>query len=220
MTSNEISSVSESAAACIRKHALLAGVAGLVPLPYIDVAGVGVVQVEMVRQLAAIYGVPIDLDVVKRLVTTMLGAKLTQTVFQWIASAVKSIPGPGTAVGEVIQGAISVSITYAMGKAAAAYFAQEGRLSDEQLKAAYSEHLTEGREFARNHMSTLTADARRDEFAADLEAIRIGLARDLGKDAEFVEAVGRAFKQIRQRVDEEADVDAQLQAQIEQTRNR
>jgi hypothetical protein len=62
--------------------------------------------------------------------------------------------------------------------------------------------------------------ARRDEFTADLEAIQKGLATSLGKDAEFVEAMGCAFKQISAGVAEEAEVDAQLQSILDESRRR
>lgn len=210
----------EAADACIGKHALLAGAAGLVPAPWVDVAGVGAVQVNMILELARTYGVSINVSIAKQLIGTMAGAQLTQKVFQWVASGLKAIPGPGTVVGEVLQGVISVTLTYAMGKAAKLFFESEQRLTVEQLQRAYSENLKEGRSFAEDHASSLAKVATSDEFTKDLEAIRAGLAKNLGKDAEFVAAVGRVFSQFRQRLDEEADVDADLKDLVRKAKSR
>lgn len=202
--------VSDAADACIRKHAVLAGAVGLVPIPIADIAGVGAVQVRMIQQLAEIHGVALELDVVKELIGTMAGAKLTQVAFQWIASHLKYIPGPGTVAGEIMQGIVSVTITYAMGKATKLYFENEQKMTAGQLTDAYRQNLKEGRDFAQANVSALTTAADNDEFKRDLAGIQAGLAKNLGRDAEFVEKLGSLFGQIRRRVEEEQSVDAEL----------
>ena len=103
---------------CITKHALLAGAAGLIPSPLADFAGVTAVQFRMILELSEIYGVKVQSGHVKKLIVTMAGAKLSQTIYRLLGSAIKMLPGPGTVAGEIIQGVISVTVTYAMGKAA------------------------------------------------------------------------------------------------------
>ncbi|MBM4386167.1 MAG: DUF697 domain-containing protein [Deltaproteobacteria bacterium] len=203
---------------CIRYHALLAGFAGLVPVPIADVAGIGAVQVRMIQKLAEIYEVDIDLTVIKQLIATMLGAKLTQTMFSWIASFIKGLPGPGTIIGEAIQGVISMPTTFAIGKAAKAYFRSSMSLGVAGLQEAYNEGLKEGKDFARSNAASLISEKER--LTVELEEIKVGLAKNLGKDAEFIEALRNNFIQIRNRMEQEAEVDKELRDILDQAKFR
>ena len=93
-------------------------------------------------------------------------------------------------------------------------------MTNEQLKEAYRGNLEEGRDFARAHASSLKASATNEKFLKDLDAIRTGLAKSLGKDAEFVQRLGQVFGQIRQRVEEEASLDAELRDLADQVKSR
>ena len=205
-------------ARCIKHHAILAGAAGLVPLSYADVAGVGVVQARMIMKLAELHEVEINFGVVKQLITTMAGAGLTQRVFSWFASAIKSLPGPGTVVGEVVQCVISVTMTYAMGKAAGLYFESAMEMDSVQVRHAYEGALPEARQFAWNHREEVVAQSETLVVRQELEEIRDGLALAMGHEEEFFKRMASTMKDIAQRLEEEKDADAHLDSVLDESR--
>lgn len=205
----------QAAEACIRKNALLASVAGLIPVPVADVAGVSAVQVKMINELAQIHEVTVDQGVVKSLVMTMLGATLTQSLFQWAASLVKSLPGPGTVVGETVQALISVSTTYGIGVAASFYFEQECQVSDEVLKDRFVKGVEEGKAFAKNQGALITR-----EFKQELEDLRADLASNLSRDEDFVQRFKQAFMTFAGMAHETQELRKDLQQMLKESQRR
>ena len=79
----------------VRKHVLYSMGAGLVPVPLIDIAAVTAVQIDMLRQLAVLYGADYDATKGKAFASALAGGTFARIG----ASVVKSIPGVGTIVG-------------------------------------------------------------------------------------------------------------------------
>jgi uncharacterized protein (DUF697 family) len=205
---------------CIRHHAILAGAAGLIPAPGFDIAGVGAVQATMIAKLAEIHGVGIDFAVVKGLLTTMGGAALTQKVFSWLASAIKSLPGPGTLVGEVVQGVVSVSMTYAMGQAARLYFESDMKMNGTELQQAVQQALPEAREFALEQRNKISENAETAVVHKELEEIRVGLSSALAQEEEFFLAISSNMKDIAKRLEVEVRADKRLDGLLDESRKR
>ena len=58
----------------VDRFSLWSGAAGLIPVPVIDVATVGGVQIQMLRRLSEIYGVPFSANRGKSIIASLAGA--------------------------------------------------------------------------------------------------------------------------------------------------
>ena len=151
----------------VRKHVLYSMGAGLVPVPLIDIAAVTAVQIDMLRQLAVLYGADYDATKGKAFASALAGGTFARIG----ASVVKSIPGVGTivggmsmvvlsgsstyAVGKVARGVVvlSGSSTYAVGKVARGVFESGRDLASadmEAVKEAYKQQFEEGKQYVSN----------------------------------------------------------------------
>jgi len=124
----------ELASQVVDRFSLYSGAAGLIPVPVVDVATVGGVQLQMLRRLSAIYGVPFSENRGKSIIASLAGALIpagtaTGTAVG-TASLLKGLPGVGTLIGAVTMPAFSAGATYAIGKLFIQHFASGGTLLD------------------------------------------------------------------------------------------
>jgi uncharacterized protein (DUF697 family) len=106
------------------------GIAGLVPVPLLDLAAVGGVQIQMVRSISKIYDVPFSENKGKTLIVSLAGSMIPASSGLGAASVTKSVPIVGTAIGTVAMPALSAGATYAIGMAFIQHFAIGGTLLD------------------------------------------------------------------------------------------
>jgi uncharacterized protein (DUF697 family)/CRP-like cAMP-binding protein len=118
------------AAKLVERFALWSGVAGIIPLPFVDLAAVGSVQVLMLRRISQIYGVPFSANRGKALIASLAGSMIPASSGMGAASITKSVPVVGTAVSAVVMPALSAGATYAIGMAFIQHFASGGTLLD------------------------------------------------------------------------------------------
>jgi uncharacterized protein (DUF697 family) len=114
----------------VERFSLWSGVAGLIPVPFVDLAAVGGVQVEMLRRVSQIYGVPFSKNRGRAVIAGLAGTMIPATTGIGMASFVKGLPLLGTAVGAVATPALSVGATYAIGMVFIQHFATGGTLLD------------------------------------------------------------------------------------------
>lgn len=126
----------------ILSHALAAGAAAGIPVPYADIPLVLAVQARMFRAVAAAYHQPMD----ARRIGEILGAMgLTMLGRLGVRELLKVVPGYGSA----IAGAYAAASTYGLGRALAAYFGylSEGGIPDSAVfRRLYEQEFREGRE--------------------------------------------------------------------------
>jgi len=124
----------EAASKLVDRFSLWSGAAGLVPIPLVDIAAVGGVQLQMLRRLSEIYGVPFSENLGKSLIASLAGsvipASTATTAALGAGSFVKFMPGFGTAIGAVTMPVISAGATYVIGKVFIQHFASGGTLLD------------------------------------------------------------------------------------------
>lgn len=145
----------------IRSHVLWAMGGGLIPIPIVDFAAVTAIQLEMLQQLAQLYGVDYSRSNGKTFVSALTGTTLARLG----ASLIKAIPGIGTLIGGASMALTSGASTYAVGKVAINHFANAGTLSnfpEEQVKKAYDEAF----EYGRTYVSDL--ENEKGDQAADI----------------------------------------------------
>jgi uncharacterized protein (DUF697 family) len=120
----------EAASKLIERFALWSGVAGLVPIPVVDVFAVGGLQVQMLRRLSQIYGVPFSDNRSKALVASLAGSLIPAASGIGAVSMLKTVPIAGTLAAAFVMPTLSAGATYAIGKAFVQHFASGGTLLD------------------------------------------------------------------------------------------
>src|SRR5262250_2281952 len=118
----------------VDRFSLWSGAAGLIPIPIVDMAAVGGVQLQMLRRLSEIYGVPFSENRGKSIIASLAGAVIpastATTTAVGVGSLVKSFPGVGTAIGALTMPVFSAGATYVIGKVFIQHFASGGTLLD------------------------------------------------------------------------------------------
>ncbi len=94
-----------------------AAITGMSPIPFSDWVALVPVQLTMMAHIAIVYGLNINMELLKPLVTWTFTTGGASVAGRFIASMLKLIPGLGTLLGGVINAAVAGSITLAMGKA-------------------------------------------------------------------------------------------------------
>lgn len=127
----------------ILAYTTMAGTAGAVPIPVVDIMLISAVQTKMLYDLARLYGQPLTRQRLGEL-TGALGVGLLGR--QAGRSLLKLIPGMGSVVGSVAGGALAAGSTYALGMAFCYYYRVilEGQSPDpEKLREYYKEQLSQ-----------------------------------------------------------------------------
>jgi len=178
----------------LRSHVLWAMGGGLIPIPLLDIAAVTGIQLDMIKQLAALH----DVDYSKESGKAFISA-LTGSTFAAIgASLFKAIPGVGSILGGLSMSALSGASTYAVGQVAVRHFASDGTLFNidmEQAKSAYNQAFEKGKKYVADLEEEDTEDEAKDVFEM-LE--KLGKLRDEGvvTDAEFEEKKAELLSRV------------------------
>lgn len=120
----------ESASKLVDRFAIWSGIAGLLPLPFIDVLAVGGLQIQMLRRISQIYGVQFSENRGKALIAGLAGSMIPATSGMGAASALKTVPILGMLAAGFVMPVLSAGATYAIGKAFTQHFASGGTLLD------------------------------------------------------------------------------------------
>jgi uncharacterized protein (DUF697 family) len=118
--------------------------AGLLPLPGLDLAAIVGVQLKMVQEMSAIYGVPFSRNLVKPLIATLISGGSTVLFGGAAASLIKSVPIVGTVAGMFAMPAVAAASTWATGKVFIRHFESGGTFLDfdpAKARAYYAEQL-------------------------------------------------------------------------------
>jgi len=114
----------------VERFSLWAGAAGLLPVPIIDLAAVGGLQIQMLRRLSQIYDVPFSKHRGKALIAGLAGTMIPASTGIGLASVIKSVPVAGTAIGAMTTPALGVAATYVIGLTFIEHFSSGGTLLD------------------------------------------------------------------------------------------
>jgi uncharacterized protein (DUF697 family) len=142
----------------IKKHMLTALAVGLVPLPWLDLAALAGLQINLVRSLAAIYGVEFSSEIGKSAVGALLGGSVPVSLSANLGRLAKGIPGIGWALGGASVALLGAASTYAVGKVFVQHF-ESGRtlltFDSAQVKAYYAQQYEQGKQEVRKNFSGL-----------------------------------------------------------------
>ena len=120
----------ELASKLVDRFAIWSGVAGLVPLPVVDVIAVGGLQLQMLRRISQIYDVGFSENRGKALIAALAGSMIPATSGIGAASTLKFVPVVGTIAAVFVMPVLSAGATYAIGKAFIQHFESGGTLLD------------------------------------------------------------------------------------------
>jgi uncharacterized protein (DUF697 family) len=126
----ETESRDEVASKLVDRFAIWSGVAGLVPIPVVDLLCVGGLQVQMLRRLSQIYDVQFSENRGKAVIAALAGTMIPATSGMGAASALKTVPFLGMLAGGFVMPALSAGASYAIGKAFIQHFESGGTLLD------------------------------------------------------------------------------------------
>lgn len=119
----------------IENFAFWAGAAGAIPLPGLDLAGIGAIQIQMIRRLSEIYDVEFSRDRAKAISAGLGAALISGSSGLGAASLAKSVPLVGTALSSIATPSIAAAATYAVGMAFLEHFSSGGTLLNFRMKA-------------------------------------------------------------------------------------
>ncbi len=129
-TTAEPESRGEVAGKLVDRFAIWSGVAGLVPIPVVDLLAVGGLQVQMLRRLSQIYDVEFSENRGKAVIAALAGTMIPATSGMGAASALKAVPILGMLASGFVMPALSAGATFAIGKAFIQHFESGGTLLD------------------------------------------------------------------------------------------
>ncbi len=139
----------ELAQGIVKSHVIYSLGAGFVPIPLLDIAAVSVVQLDMLKQLAKLYGKSFQESSGKSWISAITGSTLARMG----ASLVKTIPVVGSLLGGVTMSALSGASTYAIGQVFIWHFSTGGDFVDfnfDKAKEIYEQELEKGKAMARD----------------------------------------------------------------------
>ena len=120
----------ERASRLVDRLSLYSGAAGLIPVPLVDMAAVGGVQLYMLHRLSEIYEIPFSENRGKSILTSLAGATAPAGVATATGSFIKGLPGIGTVIGALTMPVVSASATWVIRKVFIQHFASGGTLLD------------------------------------------------------------------------------------------
>jgi uncharacterized protein (DUF697 family)/CRP-like cAMP-binding protein len=114
----------------VKRFSVWSGAAGIIPVPFVDLAAVGGIQIQMLHRISQIYRVPFSRNRGKTLVFSLAGSMIPISSGIGAVSLIKSVPVVGTAISATVMPAMSAGATYAIGMTFIQHFASGGTLLD------------------------------------------------------------------------------------------
>ncbi len=130
----------------VKNSVIWAGGAGLIPIPLADMVAVTAIQVDMLKQVAAVYGENSSENQLKSWVSALSGSVASRLG----AEALKIIPGFGSVLGGVSMAVLSGATTYATGQVFIDHFEKGGTLATfdaESVKDFYKAQFEKGKSY-------------------------------------------------------------------------
>ena len=132
----------------IKSHVLWALGGGLIPIPLADFVAVTAIQLDMVKDLCQVHGVPYEQQQGRTLISALAGTSLASIG----ASVVKAIPVIGSILGGVSMSIMSGATTYALGGVFDKHFSEGGTLDNfdvEDIREYYANQVEVGKKMAK-----------------------------------------------------------------------
>ncbi|WP_207478712.1 YcjF family protein [Arenibaculum pallidiluteum] len=137
----------------VKHHAAMAAGFGMMPVPYADMAAVVAVQINMMRELSTLYGVPFEKERGRIIIAGLLGGGLpfAATGLPLLGSTLKLVPVVGSVLGAAIMPGLSTATTIALGRIFTKHFEGGGTLLDfniESMRKAFKGEMAKAKQDA------------------------------------------------------------------------
>ena len=145
MTTESVASATDP---IVRKWTYAAAGAGLIPIPIADLAAIAAVQLKLVADLSAHYGVPFYRNQGKAALGALTGTMVSRQISPFVGSALKAIPVIGQFGGIAASTLSAGSATYAVGRVFDMHFASGGTLLDfdaSKVKSVFTREYEKGK---------------------------------------------------------------------------
>lgn len=127
VTENPVKSNLDFSNDLVKKYMWWSMGAGLIPVPFVDIAAVSGVQLKMIKDISEIYGIKFSENKGKSIVSALLGSIVPNSLARGgVGSILKMIPVVGTVMGGISMSLFSGASTYAIGKAFIQHFESGG----------------------------------------------------------------------------------------------
>jgi uncharacterized protein (DUF697 family) len=146
----------------IKNHMMVSLGFGIVPLPIVDLVGLMGTQLNMLRNLSALYGQNFTKEWGKKSIASLVGGGVSVPVAMGLSSLMKSIPVIGQTSGVISMATMGAGTTYAIGKVFVQHFESGGTfLTFDPMKVReyFEEELKKGKDLAKNMKETPKATA-------------------------------------------------------------
>jgi len=132
---NEQASRADAADDTVRRHLWAAAAIGLIPLPWVDLAALAALQLDMLHGLAKLYQVEFSKERGKSLIAALSVSGGAASISANAGSLLRAVPFYGLIVGAG-SAALFGAATYAMGKVFIQHFESGGTLLNFDPRAA------------------------------------------------------------------------------------
>jgi uncharacterized protein (DUF697 family) len=117
--------------------AQLATIAGFIPVPLLDTAAIGGLQLKMIYDLCKIYEVEFKKELALSMIASLVGSGASTLFTSSISSSfARHVPIIGTTLSAITQPALSFGTTYAIGITFVNHFENKGSLIDFDISKA------------------------------------------------------------------------------------
>src|SRR5690349_21970897 len=99
----------ELACKLVDRFAIWAGIAGIVPVPVLDLVAVGGLQLQMLRRLSQMYDVPFSTNKGKSVIASLAGSLIPASSAAGAASLLKGVPILGSVISPIVMSPLSAS---------------------------------------------------------------------------------------------------------------
>lgn len=147
MTEEEMAARRVEASSIVNTYMGWSAGASFIPLPWVDLAAVTLIQIKMVGDLASLYQVPFSRNVVKTIVAGLLGSLVPAGLARGASSLLKAVPGIGTILGVLTAPVFTTASTYAIGKVFIQHFEAGGTVLNfdpDAMREHFKEEFEEG----------------------------------------------------------------------------
>tara|TARA_Y100000389_G_scaffold201305_1_gene243701 strand:+ start:1724 stop:2461 length:738 start_codon:yes stop_codon:yes gene_type:complete len=135
----------------VNKWSTWSAAAGFIPMPAVDTAAIGGVQVKMIHALCKVYDVPFKKEAVLAIISAVVGGSVATSLGSAAKGSVaKLIPGIGSIVSSFIQPGVAYGTTYALGRVFIDHFEKEGTLLDfdtSKVKKSFNGYFDNAKNF-------------------------------------------------------------------------
>ena len=149
---SKVSEQAKEALKIVKNHMWWAMGAGLIPVPFVDLAAVSGVQVRMLAQIAKVYDVEFKEGRGKAVIGALVGSVVPSSMsFGLLGCVLKAIPVVGTLIGAPSMALFCGGTSWALGKVMIQHFEAGGTfqtLNLETVKDDFKKLFEEGKTLA------------------------------------------------------------------------